>query len=510
VPYSQLQFGDFDGDGKTDVMAALSQNDGSLKVVYWPGGLAPALTLGSIPAPAPALRVGDFNGDGTSDLLALRCGMGAPLAFSPLQTLATSGYATFSHTLTGDINGDGLDDLVLVSTCQNRNMFGICATHHLQVGAALGTPAHSDTLVAPQQLGSNSLDFTYFKTLAGDFDGDGKTDLALMSGSGSSLTIYLARSNGDGHFTLGSPQVFGGEANWGIFNPLVGDFNGDGKDDLAFTTVCNTVSLFAGSCSNGDNNAVYVATANGAGFTLSARDDLGPSGWSSYYAFAGDFNGDGKTDLLFNSTCQKINQIDSTCTAGDANYVYTALSNGFGTFSLSALQNYGSFGWSDFPNVFDRVGDLNGDGRSDIVWSSIGQAAAQTHLNLVATGLANANGTFQRGATQNFSNTWTGYLSLADVNHDGKADLLWNNAPLGDTDVDTYAVATSNGDGTFNSLGPGAVFTGQGFFGMPESDNPARIPTSLTLVSTQQDSISNALFVVNGFLHALYLPLVGK
>ena len=124
-------------------------------------------------------------------------------------------------------------------------------------------PAHTNTLVAPQQLSAG--DFTYFKALAGDFDGDGKTDLALISGSGSSLTIYVAPSNGDGTFTLGSPQTFGGESNWGNFNPIVGDFNGDGKDDLAFTTVCNTVALYAGSCSNGDNNAVYVATSNGAG-----------------------------------------------------------------------------------------------------------------------------------------------------------------------------------------------------------------------------------------------------
>ena len=205
VPYSELQFGDFDGDGKTDVLAALPQSDGRLQVVYWPQGLGTGVTLGHIPAPAPALRVGDFNGDGTSDLLALRCGMGGPLAFSPRQTLATSGYSTFYHGLSADVNGDGLDDLILVSTCQNPNAFGMCASHHLQVGAALGTPDHTDTPVAPQQLGANNLDFTYYKALAGDFDGDGKTDLALISGSGSSLNLYVAHSDGAGHFTLRSP-----------------------------------------------------------------------------------------------------------------------------------------------------------------------------------------------------------------------------------------------------------------------------------------------------------------
>ncbi len=311
MPYSELKFGDFDGDGKTDVLAALPQADGGLQVVYWPGGLGPAVTLGYIPAPAPALRVGDFNGDGISDLLALRCGMPGPLAFGPRQTLATSGYGTFYKTLTGDVNGDGRPDVILISTCQNPNPFGICATHHLQVGVALGTPAHTDTLVAPQQLGADSLDFTYYKVLAGDFDGDGKTDLALINGTPTSLTIYVARSNGDGSFTLGSPQTFTGE-NWSILQPHRGRFQRRRQSRPGLHDGLQYGSLQAGSCTDGDNNAVYVATSTGAGtFTLGARQDLGPAnGWVDFYAFAGDFNGDGKTDLVFNSTCQKKNYID--------------------------------------------------------------------------------------------------------------------------------------------------------------------------------------------------------
>jgi hypothetical protein len=432
--------------------------------------------------------------------------MQAPLAFTYRQTLAQSGYSGFRNVLTGDVNGDGRTDLILVSTCQEPGQFGNCATNHLQVGAALDTPTHTYTLVAPQQLSAQ--DFTYFKVLAGDFDGDKKTDLALIEAEVSTLTIYIAHSNGNGTFTLGSAQTYGGES-WNLFSPIVGDFNGDGKADLAFTTVCN---LSSGSCSVGDNNSVYVASSIGDGtFNMSARHDLGLTGWTYFYAYAGDFNGDGKTDLVFNSTCQKNNYNDSTCTISDANYVYTALSDGSGGFTLNPRQTYGATGWSDYPYSVDLIGDVNGDGRADLIWSSYQQTAAKTNNNLVVVGFANPNGTFQLGSIQNFGSAWTGRLSLADFNHDHKADLLWYTAPYSDTDVDTYAAATSNGNGTFKSLGQGSVYTGQGYFERPQTNDASPLPTSLVIVSNQQDAISSALFVVNGYLASkIYLPLVKR
>ena len=159
----------------------------------------------------------------------------------------------------------------------------------------------------------------------------------------------------------------------------------------------------------------------------------------------------------------------------------------------------------------DLIGDVNGDGRADLVWSSYSQSAAKTNNNLVVVGFANPTGTFQLGSIQNFGSAWTGRLSLADFNHDHKADLLWNNAPYGDTDVDTYAAATSNGNGTFKSLGQGSVYTGQGYFTLPQTNDAGPLPTSLVIASYRQDAISSALFVVNGLLaNKIYLPLLTR
>ena len=78
--------------------------------------------------------------------------------------------------------------------------------------------------------------------------------------------------------------------------------------------------------------------------------------------------------------------------------------------------------------------------------------------------------------------------------------------------MDTYAAATSNGNGTFKVLGQGAVYTGQGYFQIPSSFDFKKPVSGLTLVSTRQNSISNALFVVHGFLSGgtIYLPLMRK
>ncbi len=211
-------------------------------------------------------------------------------------------------------------------------------------------------------------------------------------------------------------------------------------------------------------------------------------------------NGDGKADLIFNSLCQKASVTDQECTLGDANIVYTAVSTGDGGFEFSTRQTISASGWADYRRYAGLSSDVNGDGRDDLVLWSSAQTSSNAHDQLIIAMLAGADGTFQIGPVQNFGSTVSGGLSLADVNRDGKADLLWT-APGDADDVATYTVAKSNGDATFTVLGTGAVYTGPGEFNLAASHSRT-LPTGVTFVSTRQNDVSDAAIVVSGRLNA--------
>jgi hypothetical protein len=123
--------------------------------------------------------------------------------------------------------------------------------------------------------------------LAGDFNGDGRTDIAL-TGAGGWRSLPLALSNGDGTFTVHNPFV-GDFASWAATpnaTPLAGDFNGDGRTDIALTghDGWNTLPIAYPN----DNASLFTQTAGGfAGWIGSAKVNV----------VAADFNRDGRTDV---------------------------------------------------------------------------------------------------------------------------------------------------------------------------------------------------------------------
>jgi hypothetical protein len=209
--------------------------------------------------------------------------------------------------------------------------------------------------------------------IAGDFNNDGKLDLVIGDYGLFPInpTTYLLFGNGDGTF---QPPL---NLNLTFFGPAVaGDFNGDGKLDLAV--------------SYSDYVSIVLGNGNGT-FGPPVTYFFGVNGNSGALAVA-DLNHDGKLDLAV------INSISN---------VAALLGNGDGTF-----QPYHNYAAPQGSGI--AIADMNGDGHPDLI--------VGTAVNSVIVLQGNGDGTFQRGLEWIVPGQSIG-VAAADFNGDGKLDL---------------------------------------------------------------------------------------
>lgn len=237
--------------------------------------------------------------------------------------------------------------------------------------------------------------------VSGDFNGDGKLDLAATTLNG--ISIFLG--NGDGTFQAPVNYAYGaGQAPFAI---LAADFNGDGKLDLAFTLTLSSSDV-AISLGNGDGT-----------FQPPAEFPAGTLPYEGGALAAGDFNNDGKLDLAV-ADFQGLQ-------------VSVLLGNGDGT--LGAATQFAVPG--DPQDV--AIGDFNRDGKLDsAVTSNLAKSSGVCVL------LGNGDGTFRPAV--GYQTTAAVYkVSVADFNSDGILDL----ATVGSMS-NSVSVLLGKGDGTFS------------------------------------------------------------
>jgi len=326
------QVGDVNGDGKADVVGfgntavwvALSTGTGFGPMSTWSTNFGASE---SWTTDHPRM-VGDVNGDGKADLVgfgnaAVLVALSTGNGFAPMSTWSTEFDASESWTtdhprMVGDVNGDGKADLV---------GFGIEGVY-VALSTGTGFSAMNKWSTDFGNSANNGSWTINNPRPVGDVNGDGKDDVVGFGNEG----VYVALSTGTGFSAMNKwSSDFGNSANngtWTINNlRMVGDVNGDGKDDVV----------------GFGNTAVYVALSTGSGFGSM-------SSWStSHPRLVGDVNGDGKDDLVGFSTSD----------------IWVATSTGSGFLEGWAIT-------SPSPTPAGKPGDANGDGKVDgvdyVIW----------------------------------------------------------------------------------------------------------------------------------------------
>jgi len=266
-----------------------------------------------------------------------------------------------------------------------------------------------------------------------DVNGDCKADVVVANEASNSVAVLLGK--GDGSFRPAVSYVPGG-----IFTESVGvnDVNGDGKPDLLVAIACGS-SL--GDCSG----LVGVLLGNGDG-TFKPAVNYGSGGQTADSVASADVNEDGNPDLLVANECGVI---AASCPPDANGGIGVLLGNGDGTFQPAVTYDAGGGSTRSLA-----VADVNGDGNPDLLLANCGRSDCAIP-STVGVLLGNGDGTFQPAVSYGTGCCNSISIAVADVNGDGKPDLLVANACsivqfacLGEGSV---AVLLGNGDGSFQS-----------------------------------------------------------
>ena len=482
-------------------------------------------------------NIGDLNGDGITDIVVGEWLAGSGEGAIHILLMNNDGTVSSSieinnntingHVVTnldffgssianiGDLNNDGISDIAVGAPGNddgdNYNDGAIYIMFMNRDGTVSDTIKISDNTTNGPDLNT----FDYFgRSIAniGDLNGDGVMDIAVGAPidtagatSYSSIHILLMNNNGtvsrtieiDENTTNGPDLSIGNFFGTSIAN--IGDLNGDGISDIA-------VGAPSADSGGPDSGSIYIMLLNNNGTVsrtieinnntvngpdLSINDKFGSS-----IANIGDLNNDGTSDIV-------VGAIDVDDASGpDRGAIYIMLLNNNGTVSRTIEINNNTLNGPDlildhrFGTSIANIGDLNGDGASDIAVGAIGYISTHYGINLASVFIM-------------FMNYSALIPTITDITSDGTTGTL----KVGDTISFTLTLdspkdrATING--TYNSIplswsstNNGATYTA--IYTVSEGDADQTIPLQITNVTvTDSKGSSNLPFDGNGILSTI-------
>jgi hypothetical protein len=345
----------------------------------------------SYPAGGPPARVAlaDMNGDGHPDIVVMTEANPAAALPWQLNVLLNIGDGTFAapasypasafapYLAVADLNGDGKPDVAITNASSDGNSFSVDVFLN-QGGGTLANPIHTRILGLPQAL-----------ALA-DIDGDGLNDLiAAFTEYPSDAGVVVLLNLGGGAFA--APRAFSvGTYPSGI---VAGDLNHDGRIDLAVSNDDSEIAAGTGNLSvllNQGGGSFAPAVAYSAGDYLAAVAEA-------------DLNGDGQPDLAVLDSSSKI-----------------AVLFNRGTGSFVGPLSYGA----QHPTGEFALGDVSGDGRIDIVYATPLEYGSSGWVYGDVSVMVNLGDAIFDQPRDFADEPIDGAIALGDLNGDGKLDVV--------------------------------------------------------------------------------------
>lgn len=410
--FFELSIADFDGDGKNDVVTLQGQINQRLRFFHYNENstLTEFATLAQIiheTSYERKMAVGDLNGDNRPDIV-FAGGWPGPRYLSFVFGQPTGGNLSMTYGFEvedkaagitiNDLDNDGDNDLAIAFNDTSTPI-----RHSVQAFLNNG----SGNFIATPKI-FLEYPFTPYGITSGDFNNDGKRDLAALLGA------FVMVVNGRGDGTFGGEKFYVTSGSDYIFT---GDLNGDSKPDLltasALATATNQPELYGSP-----NTFTVLFNDNFQGFKAPPVTLWGPS-----FIDAADFNNDGFTDLvsswetIFNNTSNIDLMLNDRVSGFLPEQSYP---------SPAGLQRM-------------KVGDFNGDGNRDAV-SAHAYGAPQLSAYL-GNGTGTLSAPINTPASESLSN-----IIVGDFNSDGKDDCF-----VVDYGGRAYSML-SNGNGTFSTV----------------------------------------------------------